>query len=162
MSEAKTSIGQNIVPWKSEASEQAMLAVSRAEEAADSIRSATEWMTQGAEGQREFVRNAAEQFGDASRSFADGNAEKMHTLLTFASSVEGGFQDLQECLAGLVEGVVRTNLRLAQEMFLVESPRAFAELQQRFMREYFDAFEQGAAALIRATSHPVKCLPICE
>lgn len=151
MSEAETSIGQNTVPRKNEASEQAMLAVSRVEEAAvDSMQSATDAMTRGAEEQREFAHDAAEKFGEAGRTLAQSSAEKMHTLLTFAGSA--GLQDMQACMTSLVEGVVRTNLRLAQEMFLVESPRAFLELQQRFMREYFDAFQQGAAALIRATT----------
>jgi hypothetical protein len=81
----------------------------------------------------------------------DNSAEKMRTLVTFAGMAQGGAQDLQGCLNGLVAGEMRTNLRLAQEIFLVESPRAFAELQQRFMHDYFAAVHQGISALIRAT-----------
>jgi len=33
----------------------------------------------------------------------------------------------------------------------VESPRAFVELQQRFVYDYLEAFQQGVSALIRAT-----------
>jgi hypothetical protein len=77
----------------------------------------------------------------------------MHVLMmmTFAGMAQGGAQDLQGFLNGLVEGVIRTNLRLAQEIFLVESPRAFVELQQRFVYDYLEAFQQGVSALIRAT-----------
>jgi hypothetical protein len=147
MSETET----NIAVWQKEVPRQVVSQIESV--ATDTMRSASEMMTRTAEGQREAMDNAAEQFGEASRNFAHGNAEKMHTLLTFATTAHGGLHDLQECLTSLVEGVVRTNLRLAQEMFLVESPRAFAELQQRFLREYFDAFQQGAAALMRATAH---------
>ena len=65
---------------------------------------------------------------------------------------QGGLLDLQACMTGLLQGVIHTNLRLAQEIFLAQSPRAFAELQQRFLHEYFDAFEQGAAALMHVTT----------
>jgi hypothetical protein len=138
--------------WKKEASTQAIQAVSQVEEITEkSTRSASETMTHTAEEQREVMNKAAEQFGNAGRGFAQGSAEKLHTLMTFAGMAQGGAQDLQGCLHGLVEGVMRTNLRLAQEIFLVESPRAFVELQQRFVRDYFDAFQQGVSALIRAT-----------
>jgi hypothetical protein len=151
MSEAE--VGRNITSWKNEASHQAIRAVTEAEDVtAKTVQSAGDAITRTAEEQRQAMTDAAEQFGEANRTFAHGNAENIHRLLTFASTAHGGLHDLQECLTGLVEGVVRTNLRLAQEMFLVESPRAFAELQQRFLREYFDSFEQRAAALIRATS----------
>jgi hypothetical protein len=109
-------------------------------------------MAQGLEKRREFVRDAAGQFGEASRGFVEDSAAKPDSLLRFAGCAHGGPENLQGFLAGLVEGVVRTNLRLAQELLLVESPGAFIELQQRFMREYFDAFQHGADALIRITN----------
>ena len=65
---------------------------------------------------------------------------------------QGGLADLQASMSGLLEGVIRTNLRLAQEIFMAQTPRAFAELQQRFLLEYFNAFQQGAAALMRVTT----------
>jgi hypothetical protein len=50
----------------------------------------------------------------------------------------------------LVESVVRTNLRLAQAMLLVESSRAFVELRQQFLRELFDVLQQGMSIFSRA------------
>jgi hypothetical protein len=41
---------------------------------------------------------------------------------------------------------------------LVEDPRGYAELQQRFFREYFEAFQNGAAALGKAAIHLQKAL----
>ncbi len=143
MSEAATQNGRNVTSWKDETSQ----AVSQ------TVQSTNEAMTHGAEARREFMCEAANQFGQAGRMFAHNSAEKMHTLMTFAGMAQASAQDLQGCFNGLVEGVIRTNLRLAQEIFLVESPRAFVDLQQRFMHDYFVAFEQGISTLIRATSH---------
>jgi hypothetical protein len=140
MSETET----NIASWRNEVSQIESVAT-------DTMRSTGEAMTQNAERQRELMNKAADQFGDASHGLVQNNAEKMHTLMTFAGMAQGGAQDLQGCLNGLVHGVIRTNLRLAQEIFLVESPRAFVELQQRFMHDYFEAFQQGVSALVRAT-----------
>jgi hypothetical protein len=145
MSETET----NIACWRNEVSQIESVAT-------DTMRSTSEAMRRNAEGQRELMDEAADQFGDASRGFVQHGAEKMHTLMTFAGMAQGGAQDLQGCLNGLVEGVIRTNLRLAQEIFLVQSPRAFVELQQRFLRDYFDVFQQGASAIIRATSAEIE------
>ena len=66
MSEAE--IGQNIVPWKNEASEQAILAGSRVEEAA--LDSDADGMKRGVEEEREFMNKAADQFrGDRAATF---------------------------------------------------------------------------------------------
>jgi hypothetical protein len=53
-------------------------------------------------------------------------------------------------VTGLFEGVVRTNLRAAQELFRLANPAPFVELQQRFAREYTDALLQNSATLVRA------------
>jgi hypothetical protein len=88
-----------------------------------------------------FKSKAAEQFG----------RYEPHMLLA-APPVHGESPDLQTYLTGLVEGVVRTNLRLAEELFLVDSPQAFAHLQQRFVCEYLTTFQRGIAALMHATN----------
>lgn len=154
MSEDK--IGQNIIPWKNEASEEAMLAVARVGE--DAIHSASAGMKEAGNEQREFVHDAAGRFEEAGRALAQSAGEKMHTMIMFPGSE--GLQDMQASMTGLIEGVVRTNLRLAQEIFMVQSPRAFLELQQRFMQEYFQAFQQGTEALIRAAKGASPLAPI--
>jgi hypothetical protein len=53
-------------------------------------------------------------------------------------------------VTGLVEGVVRTNLRVAQELFHLANPAPFVELQQRFAREYTDTLLRNSATLVRA------------
>jgi hypothetical protein len=53
-------------------------------------------------------------------------------------------------VAGLVEGVVQTNLRATQELLRLADPAAMIELQQRCMRDYLDALMQGTATLVHA------------
>jgi hypothetical protein len=66
------------------------------------------------------------------------------------AAAEGGLRDVQQALGGLVDGVVRTNLRAAQELVRLADPGAVIELQHRFAREYLDALLEGQAALLRA------------
>ena len=65
-------------------------------------------------------------------------------------AAEGGLRDTQQAVAGLVEGVVQTNLRVTQELFRLSNPAAMVELQQRFVREYLDTLMSGTATLVRA------------
>ena len=57
---------------------------------------------------------------------------------------------LQQGVTGLVEGVVQTNLRAAQELFRLANPAPLVELQQRFAREYTDMLLRNSATLVRA------------
>ena len=107
-----------------------------------------------ADNQREFFQNAAERFQDVSQRVAEavqGTTQDVRALMVIPQAAQGGLQDLQQSVTGLVEGVVRTNLRAAQELFQLANPAAFVELQQRFMREYLDTLMQGTATLLRAT-----------
>ena len=107
-----------------------------------------------ADSQREVVQQAAERFQEVSQKVAEAaqsNAENLRALMTLPSSAQGGLQDLQQSVVGLVEGVVRTNLRATQELFQLANPVAYVELQQRFAREYLNALMEGTATLVRAT-----------
>lgn len=107
-----------------------------------------------AESQREILRQTAERFQEVSQKVAEaaqGTTEDLRALMAIPQSAQGGLQDLQQSVTGLVEGVVRTNLRATQELFQLANPAAFVELQQRFAREYLDALMQGTATLVRAT-----------
>jgi hypothetical protein len=104
--------------------------------------------------QREFVQQAAERFQDVSQKIAEavqGTTEDVRALMVIPNAAQGGLRDLQQSVVGLVEGVVRTNLRATQELFQLANPTAYVELQQRFAREYLDALMQGTATLVRAT-----------
>ncbi|MBV8526313.1 MAG: phasin family protein [Acetobacteraceae bacterium] len=51
---------------------------------------------------------------------------------------------------GLIEGIVRTNLRASQELFRLANLGSYVELQHRFLREYLETFVENSATLVRA------------
>ena len=126
-------------------------ALRRASEgAAETMRRGTQAM---AEGQRQIAEDATERYQATSRKIADvarSTSEDMSRWFTLPSAAEGGLRDMQQSLAGLVEGVVHTNLRATQELLRLSDPAAMIELQQRFMRDYLDALMQGTATLVHA------------
>jgi hypothetical protein len=105
-------------------------------------------------GQREMVQQAAGRFEEVSHKVAEAtqrNSEDLRAFMSLPNAAQGGLHDLQQSVAGLVEGVVRTNLRATQELFQLANPAAYIELQQRFAREFLDTLMQGTATLVRAT-----------
>jgi len=65
-------------------------------------------------------------------------------------AARGGLQDLQQGMTGLIEGITRTNLRAAQELFHLANPGAYVELQHRFVRQYLDTLIENSVTLVRA------------
>src|SRR5215211_2939769 len=105
------------------------------------------------ESQRQIAQDAAERFEEVSRKVAEaakGTTENVRQLMALPNAAEGGLRDLQQGVTGLVEGVVQTNLRAAQELFRLANPAPLVELQQRFAREYTDTMLRNGATLIRA------------
>ena len=105
------------------------------------------------ESQRRIVQDAAQRLEEVSRKVADaakGTTENVRQLMALPNAAEGGLRDLQQGVTGLIEGVVRTNLRVAQEMFRLANPAPFVELQQRFARGYTDTLLRNTATLVRA------------
>ena len=106
-----------------------------------------------AEAQRQIVQDAAQRAEEASRKVAEAaqaTTENVRRMMVLPNAAEGGLRDLQQGVTGLVEGVVQTNLRVAQEVFRLANPAPFVELQQRFVREYTDTLVQNSANLVRA------------
>jgi CBS domain-containing protein len=58
---------------------------------------------------------------------------------------------MQDAMSQLMNGVMRTNLRITQEMFRRSSPGAVVELQGSFMRDYLETLVEGGATMLRAT-----------
>ncbi|MBV8615707.1 MAG: phasin family protein [Acetobacteraceae bacterium] len=107
-----------------------------------------------AESQRAFLQTAAQQFEAASRKLADttpGTVESLRALMALPNTAQGGLQEWQQGMAGLLGGVAQTNLRAAQELFQLANPAALVEVQQRFVRDYLEALLQGTANLVRAS-----------
>jgi hypothetical protein len=106
-----------------------------------------------AEAQRQIAQDAAQRFEEVSRKVAEatkGTTENLRQLMALPNAAQGGLRDLQQGVTGLVEGVVQTNLRAAQELFRLANPAPFVELQQRFAREYTDTMLRNGATLVRA------------
>jgi hypothetical protein len=126
-------------------------AVRRAADAAnETVRRNTQAV---AEAQRQIVQDAAQRLEEVSRKVAEaakGTTENVRQLMALPNAAEGGLRDIQQGMTGLVEGVVRTNLRAAQELFRLANPAPLVELQQRFVREYTDTVLRNSAVLVRA------------
>ena len=106
-----------------------------------------------AESQQQIVQNAAEQFEQLSRKVAQavqGTTEDVRSLMALPGTARGGLQDLQQGVSGLIEGVVRTNLRATQEFFRLANPGAYIELQHRFARQYLDTLIENSVTVVRA------------
>ncbi len=106
-----------------------------------------------AEGQRQMAQDAAQRFEEMSRKVVEaarGTSENVSRFFMLPNAAEGGLYDMRKGVAGLVEGVVQTNVRASQEMFRLSSPAAVIELQQRFAREYMDMLMQSTAAMVGA------------
>jgi hypothetical protein len=61
--------------------------------------------------------------------------------------------DMGASMTGLIEGVVRANVRAAQELLRVDNQEAFVELQQRIVREYLATLMQGTMTLVKAIQY---------
>jgi hypothetical protein len=106
-----------------------------------------------AESQQQMVQNAAEQFEHLSRKVAEavqGTSEDVRSFMVLPDAARGGLQDLQHGVTGLIEGVVRTNLRATQEFVRLANPGAYVELQYRFVRQYLDTLIENSVTLVRA------------
>src|SRR5215210_7719352 len=140
--------GADIARRNSEAGAEAMRRASEA--ASETARRSTQAV---AESQRRIAQDAAERFEEVSRKIAQatqGTTENVRRLMALPNAAEGGLRDLQQGVTGLFEGVVQTNVRVAQELFRLSNPAPFVELQQRFVREYTDTLVQNSATLVRA------------
>lgn len=116
----------------------------------ESIRQGTQHL---AESQQQIVQNAAEQFEQLSRKVAQafqGSSEDVRSLMVLPSAAQGGLQDLQQGVTGLIEGIVHTNVQATQELFRLANPGAYVELQHRFVRQYLDALIENSVNLVRA------------
>ncbi len=93
-------------------------AVRRASETAnETVRRTTQVV---AEGQRQIAQEAAQTFQEVSRKMAQvahGTSEEVRRLATLPHAAQGGLHDMRQGVAGLVEGVVQTNLRATHELF---------------------------------------------
>jgi CBS domain-containing protein len=129
----------------------------------------TEAMQRGGEAMDEMARSGTQTLAEGGRQIAEGAAHDMEEsvertaeaircmahdisrLMMMPRTAGGGLQDMQDAMNQLMNGVMRTNLRITQEMFRRTNPGAVVELQGSFMREYLEAMVEGGATMLRAT-----------
>jgi CBS domain-containing protein len=107
-----------------------------------------------AEDGRNFAREAADDAEESADRFAEVLRHMAHDisrLMAVPRSAGGGIEDMQEAMGNLVNGVMRTNLRMTQELFRRANPTSIVELQGAFVREYFEALMEGGTTMLRAT-----------
>lgn len=129
----------------------------------------TEAMQRGGEAMGEMARSGAQTLAEGGRDMAEGAAHDMEEtaertaeairrmahdigrLMMMPRTAGGGLQDMQDAMSQLMNGVMRTNLRMTQEMLRRTNPGAVVELQGSFMREYLETLVEGGATMLRAT-----------
>ena len=129
----------------------------------------TEAMRRGGEAMGEMARSGTQTLAEDSRNLAEGAAHDMEEtaertaeairrmahdisrLMMMPRTTGGGLQDMQDAMSQLMNGVMRTNLRMTQEMFRRTNPGAVVELQGSFMRDYLETLVEGGATMLRAT-----------
>ncbi len=114
---------------------------------------ARQGMQTAAQQQSRFVQGAAQEMEKTGRSLAgmvEEAAAGMRSLMGAPGFSQSGFQDAQQALSKLVQGVMQTNMRFADELLRRTGPSTVVDLQRQFLREYFDALAQGGTMLLRA------------
>ncbi len=106
-----------------------------------------------AQGHHQLLEQTAERFETIGRRMAQAVEETAAGVRSFVLAPDTAtdrLRDMQESVSGLVNGVVQSNVRAAQELLRMTDPEAVFNLQRRFMRDYMDAMLQGTSTLVRA------------
>jgi hypothetical protein len=96
---------------------------------------------------------------DHSAEVATSGSEETRTFTKLPIADNKPLEGVEHKMAALIEGVVQTNLRAAQEMLGVTTPSGFAELQQRFIRDYMEALINGTFTLVQAIQQTAEHAP---
>lgn len=81
---------------------------------------------------------------------AASGSEERRTFTKLPTAGDKSLETAQQSMAALIEAVVQTNLRAAQEMLAVTTPGRLVELQERFIRDYMEALVNGTLTLVQA------------
>jgi CBS domain-containing protein len=109
-----------------------------------------------AEAHRELVRHTADHVEDVGRRVADAiqdSAREMRAVFVLPALNGRGLQDVRQGLAGMLDGILQTNIRVMQEMLRLANPAIAVEMQRRVASDYLDTFLEQSATILRATRH---------
>jgi hypothetical protein len=105
-----------------------------------------------AEGQRRIGHVAFDGIAESGRKAADlarDGADDFRLLMTLPACACNGTQDFHRNMNGLLEGVLQTNVRLAEDMLQLANLVPVVEMQRRFIDHYFGALMEGSASILR-------------
>jgi len=107
-----------------------------------------------AEAERRLVDEVADLVEDVGRQIAwaaEETAEQVREL-TFPPAAAGrGLRELSHAVGEFADDLVRTNLRVTEDLVRFANPAPIIRLQRRFARGYLQALSKGGAAVLRAT-----------
>jgi CBS domain-containing protein len=107
-----------------------------------------------AEEGRRYAHEAADDIEMTADRFAETLGQVAHDmgrLMMVPRSAGGGIEEMQEAMGSLLNGVMRTNLRMTQELFRRANPGGVVELQGALLHEYIDTMLEGGSTILRAT-----------
>jgi CBS domain-containing protein len=105
-----------------------------------------------AEEQRNLAHRAAEQMEELGVQMATAiqeSARDMRALLAFPTLSDFGMKDVRDDWADFMDGMMRTNMRLIDEMFRVDIPIRTIEIQRRLGNDYLDSLLRGSTVMLR-------------
>jgi CBS domain-containing protein len=106
------------------------------------------------EGQRQLLEDMAERFESFGQQMARSMQEStsdLRSLVLPPVAATDSLRDLQDGIAGLVSGVVRSNVRASQAVLRMMDPAAMFDVQRRALREYLDTMLRSTSAFIRVS-----------
>lgn len=104
------------------------------------------------EGQRQVFEDMAVRYEEIGQRLArtiQDTASNLREMIVSPTASTEHLRELQESMAGLVNGVVQTNMRATREMLRMTDPTAVFDLQQRFMRDYMNTLMQATTGFMR-------------
>jgi hypothetical protein len=75
----------------------------------------------------------------------------MQAAMMLPMAPSGGLAEMQEAMAEMVTGMMRNNIRLAEDLMKIYSPQEYSGLQRKLMQQWVDNAMQGQAMLLRMT-----------
>ncbi len=95
----------------------------------------------------------AEEAGRRLSEVVQQAAENTHAFMALPATFGSGLLQMHQAAAGLIGGVMQTNLRLAQGMFQAIDSGAVIDMQRHYVRDHVGAFTESAASIVRAAHH---------
>jgi hypothetical protein len=90
---------------------------------------------------------------EAMMSLMQETTRSLRAAMMLPIAPGAGFLEMQEALTELATGMMRNNLRLAQEMLRISGPQDYAGLMQNMMQQWFDSMVESQRMLLQAARH---------